>query len=199
MSYSRRRATTSEPMWRGLLLRIAADLQGVTARIGEIKGLSEWQLSDLGDAAAGAARARSALAANGMTVDREFRALVDEMSELHGRLDSHVRSGRQLAGEFLAVARALAQEVAFIQGESGVEAVNAMVRAHSVVSLETLRAARSGGETVQRRAKDLHVSLRSLQDSVAALFLAQAQSGRDMASLRRRMLQYAERAAVGPA
>ncbi len=168
--------------------QIAADLRAVTARIAEIKGLSEWQLGDLADAATSAEDVRALLAKDGGGVAPAFRRLVDELSELQARIGSHVRSGRRLAQDFLAVARALEREFAVLRPRAASR--QAMAGGAGVVSFDAIRAARSGSEAVRQRATDLHRELLALQHSVADLFLAQAQSGRDVTSLRQRMRSY---------
>jgi hypothetical protein len=205
MPHSCRRHSADEPISKELLLGIANDLQAVTERIAEIKELCEWQLSDLADAALAAAGAREWLSGNPATaIDPAFLAMVEEMAQLHARLDSHVAAGRNLANEFLTVARAVEQEFEFIRRHAGerarlmaeAQARDAAAGQASVISLQAQRAARSGSDAVRQRAMELSQSLRDLQRSVAVLFRAQAQSGTDVASLRVRLQAYQRRLAA---
>lgn len=200
MSHSNRRQSASGPIPKELLLGIAADLQGVTQRIAEIKELCEWQLSDLTDAVLAAANVREQLAAQdgAAAVEPGFLALVEEMSALHARLESQVGVGHEVSRQFLEIARAVERELALVKAEAEARARqaaaerarDAMAGRANIVFLQAQRDARSGTETIHQRGKELCRSLRLLQDAVGKLFLTQAQSGGEVSSLRRRMQDY---------
>ena len=203
MSHSNRNPSASGPIPKELLLGIAADLQGVTQRIAEIKDLCEWQLNDLADAAVIAASVREQLAAQdaAAAVEPGFPALVDEMSALHARLESQIGVGHEVSGQFLDIARAVERELALVKAEM-VARVSQIVAQRTrdaaagqanVVSLQARREARSGAETIHQRGKELCLSLRLLQNAVGTLIVTQMQCGGEVASLRRRMLEYRRR------
>lgn len=182
-----------------LLLRIAADLQGVTRRIAEIKDLCEWQLSDFGDTVLAAASIRDRLDQDPQReVEPGFQALIDEMAALHRRLERHVATGHEIAQEFLGVARTMARELEAVKGHFGARARSAAIAAAgaaaagdaSIISLQDHRAAKGEAVAVNRRAEQLSQSLRLLEASIAVLFQAQVQSGTEVASLRQRMQAY---------
>jgi hypothetical protein len=203
MSHSNRNPSASGPIPKELLLGIAADLQGVTQRIAEIKDLCEWQLNDLADAAVIAASVREQLAAQdaAAVVEPGFPALVDEMSALHARLQSLVGVGHEVSRQFLDIARAVERELVVVRAETAARvrrilaqrACDAAAGQANVVSLQAQREARSGVETIHQRGKELCLSLRLLQNAVGSLVLTQMQSGGEVASLRRRMLDYQRR------
>lgn len=191
-----------EAMPRELLLQIAADLQGVTRRIAEIRDLCEWQLSDLSDAVLAAASIRDRFAEGPLKeVEPAFQILIDEMTALHLRLEAHVTAGHEIAREFLAVARTMARELETVKGRLGDRARSALIAAAnaaaageaSIVSLQDHRAAKGEAVAVNQRAEQLSQSLRLLEASIAVLFQAQVQSGGEVASLRQRMQAYQRR------
>lgn len=200
--HANRRADGAIP--KEMLLRIAADLQGVTRRIAEIKDLCEWQLSDLSDTALAAAEIRDRFAAGPVKlVEPGFQLLIDEMTALHRRLEGHVATGHEIAQEFLIVARNVARELESVKGQFGDRARSAAVAAASaaaageasVVSLQDHREAKGEVVAVNRRAEQLSQSLRLLEASIAVLFQAQVQSGDEVVSLRERMQAYQRRQA----
>ncbi len=208
MPHSNRRRSAKGPIPQALLLSIAGDLQAVTQRIAEIKELCEWQLSDLTDAGAAAAAVHELLAgdvASATEIEPGFLALVDELSKLHARLDAHVITGRALAHEFLGIARAVERELGIVHSQAAdharlaaeAKAGDGAAGLATVISLQAQRAARSGADALQKRAGELSRSLRDLQEAVAVLFQAQAQSGPDVAALRLRLLAYQRQ--LGPA
>lgn len=198
--HSNRRADGAIP--KELLLRIAADLQGVNRRIAEIKDLCEWQLSDLSDTVLAAAGIRDRLEESApREADPGFQALVDEMTALHRRLEGHVATGHEIAQEFLGIARTMAEELESVKDQFGERARSAAIAAASaaaageasIVSLQDHRAAKGEAVAVSRRAEQLSQSLRLLEASIAVLFQAQVQSGTEVASLRQRMQAYLRR------
>lgn len=203
MSHSNRNPSASGPIPKALLLGIAADLQGVTQRIAEIKDLCEWQLSDLADAAVIAVGVREQLAAQdaAAVVEPGFPALVDEMSELHARLQSQVGVGHEISRQFLDIARAVERELLVVKAETAVRVRQILAQRTrdaaagqaNVVSLQAQREARSGAEAIHQHGRELCLGLQLLQNAVGTLFLTQAQSGGEVASLRRRILDYQRR------
>lgn len=200
--HSNRRASAGGAIPKELLLRLAADLQGVTRQIAEIKDLCEWQLSDLTDAVLAADGIRDRFAAGPLKeVEPGFRVLIDEMTALHLRLEGHVSSSHGIARQFLVVARAMAQELEAVKGQFGsrarsavkVAAKDAAAGTGDIVSLQDHRTAKDEVFAVNRRAEQLSHALRLLQNSIAVLFQAQVQSGGEVASLRRRMQAYQRR------
>ncbi len=184
------------------MLGIAQDLEDITDRIGEMKLLCDQQMGELADAAAAAAGIAEVLAARQVPVAGQaaFAALKGELSDLYGTVEAQAQVYKGISRQFLEIARQVGAEIKALR-EAGLspngispgdmsDGVPATGR--NVVWLSARREARDDA-AAQAAANELRLALHAMQESAIALFRAQAQSGKMVASLRQRMRDYRQR------
>jgi hypothetical protein len=177
------------PLAGELVLGIAQDLEGVTDRISEMKLLCDRQMGELADAAAAAAGITEAMAQRQAPVgsDAAFAVLQAELSYLYETVEAQAEVYKSISRQFLEIARQVGVEIKVVR-EAGA-APNARADAvdgQNIVWLAARREARDDA-LAQAAANELRQALHGMQESATALFRAQAQSGKMVAALRRRM------------
>lgn len=190
------------PLSGELVLGIAHDLEDITDRIGEMKLLCDQQMGELADAAAAAAGIAEVLAARQVPVAGQaaFAALKGELSDLYGTVEAQAEVYKGISRQFLEIARQVGAEIKALReagispnkispGDMSAGADSAPVIGRNVVWLSARREARDDA-VAQAAANELRLALHAMQESAIALFRAQAQSGKMVASLRQRMRDY---------
>jgi hypothetical protein len=178
-----------------LVLGIAQDLENITDRIAEMKVLCDRQMGELADAAAAAAGITEVLNRQQVPVaaDAAFTTLQAELAHLHETVEVQAEIYKNISRQFLEIARDVGAEIKALR-ESGapLSDVAAPPAGENVVWLSARHEARAAA-AARAAANELRLALQTMQDSAIALFRAQAQSGKMVASLRQRMRDYRQR------
>jgi hypothetical protein len=152
-------------------------------------------MGELADAAAAAAGITEALAHRQAPVaaDAGFVNLKAELSDLYGTVEAQAEIYRNISRQFLEIARHVGAEIKALR-DAGASPAEKVVPAtgENVVWLSARREARDDA-VAQAAANDLRQALQTMQESAVALFRAQAQSRKMVASLRQRMRDYRQR------
>jgi hypothetical protein len=186
------------PLSGELVLGIAQDLENITDRIAEMKLLCDRQMGELADAAAAAAGITAALARRQVPVaaDAAFAVLQAELSHLHQTVEAQAEIYKSISRQFLEIARHVGAEIKALRGaeiRSGqTSSADRSAASKNVVWLSARRESRDDAVT-QAAANELRLALHTMQESAVALFRAQAQSGKMVASLRQRIRDHRQR------
>jgi hypothetical protein len=200
MTQSPQQPSRLGPLSGELVLGIAQDLENITDRIAEMKLLCDRQMAELADAAAAAAGITAALARQQVPVaaDAAFAVLQAELSHLHQTVEAQTGVYKNISRQFLEIARHVGAEIKALRGgETSSRHISSddqggLVTAKNVVWLSARRESRDDA-VAQAAANELRLALHTMQESAVALFRAQAQSGKMVASLRQRMRDHRQR------
>lgn len=188
------------PLSGEVVLGIAQDLENITDRIAEMKALCDQQMGELADAAAAAAGITQALAGRQVaaTTDTGFASLKAELSNLYETVEAQAEVYKNISRQFLEIARHVGAEIKALR-DAGVSPSGSALgdetgslAGKNVVWLSARREARDDA-AAEAAANELRLALHTMQESAVALFRAQAQSRKMVASLRQRMRDYRRR------
>jgi len=183
------------PLSGELVLGIAQDLENITDRIAEMKALCDQQMGELADATAAAAGITETLARRQVPVETDsgFANLKAELSDLYEVVGAQAETYKTISRRFLEIACQVGAEIKALSDAGASPAGKAApVTGENVVWLPARREARDDA-VAQATANYLRLALRAMQESAVALFRAQAQSEKMVASLRQRMRDYRQR------
>ena len=195
MTQSPQQPNRRGPLSGELELGIVQDLENSTERIAEMKLLCDQQMDELADAAAAAAGIIEALTRRQVPVasDAAFATLQAELSHLHETVEAQAEIYRNISRQFLEIARHVGAEIKVLRGaEASPDGIFSDDPDKNVVWLSARREARHDA-VAQAAANELRLALRTMQDTTVALFRAQAQSRKMVASLRQRMRDHRQR------
>lgn len=188
------------PLSGEVVLGIAQDLESITDRIAEMKALCDQQMGELADAAAAAAGITQALAGRqvAVTTDTGFASLKAELSNLYETVEAQAEVYKNISRQFLEIARHVGAEIKALRDAGASPSGSALgdeagsLVGKNVVWLSARREARDDA-VAEAAANELRLALNTMQESAVALFRAQAQSRKMVASLRQRMRDYRQR------